>query len=222
MATGLAGTPATVGDLEKLSEILTGPTLEHALRWVTAIHAARSLVANIGRATTRIHGLVAAAKGFTHMDRARELEPVMILQGLRDTVALLEGKAKGKSVRIVLDVPEDLPPVRGYPGEVNQVWMNLIDNAIDAAPPMGLVTISASLEGADIHVSVIDDGGGIPPDIQESIFDPFFTTKPVGEGTGLGLDIARRVVHEHNGEITAHSRPGRTELRVRLPISGAG
>jgi signal transduction histidine kinase len=146
----------------------------------------------------------------------------MIREGLRDTVALLEGKARGKSIALALEVLEDVPPVRGYAGEINQVWMNLIDNAIDAAPERGHVVVKGTLEGADVIVSVIDDGQGIPPEILESIFDPFFTTKSLGEGTGLGLDIARRVVHAHNGEISVNSRPGRTEFLVRLPVGGPG
>lgn len=222
LAGDIASTPVTVSDLNTLASVFSGPALENALRWVTGTLCGQSLVVNIERATTRIHGLVTAAKGFTHMDRAPDLEPVMIREGLRDTVALLEGKARTKSIDLTLDVLEDLPPVRGYAGEVNQVWMNLIDNAIDAAPERGHVTVKGTLEGADVIVIVIDDGQGIPPDIRENIFDPFFTTKSVGEGTGLGLDIARRVVHAHNGEISVDSRPGRTEFRVRLPVAGPG
>jgi signal transduction histidine kinase len=100
--------------------------------------------------------------------------------------------------------------------------MNLLDNAIDAAPERGHITVKGTLEGADVMVRVIDDGQGIPPDIVENIFDPFFTTKSVGEGTGLGLDIARRVIHAHNGDISVDSRPGRTEFVVRLPVGGPG
>jgi signal transduction histidine kinase len=118
-------------------------------------------------------------------------------------------------------VEDDLPPIRGYTSEINQIWMNLIDNAIDASPADGQVTVSARLVGADVIVHVEDNGSGIPPEIKESIFDPFVTTKPVGEGTGLGLDIVRRVVDWHNGEIHVDSEPGRTEFRVRLPIAGA-
>jgi signal transduction histidine kinase len=217
----LARTPAATGDLDALAEQYQGEALEAALRWVTSGLSTRSLVANIERATNRIHALVTAAKGFTHMDRSPGLESVEIGAGLADTVALLEGKARAKSVTIALDVPDDLPPIQGYATEINQVWMNLIDNAIDAAPENGHVTVTGWLEGADVIVTVADDGVGIPDDIRESIFDPFFTTKAVGEGTGLGLDITRRVVHWHNGTITVESRPGHTEFRVLLPIAGA-
>jgi signal transduction histidine kinase len=111
----------------------------------------------------------------------------------------------------------DLPAVHGVSTEINQVWMNLIDNAIDAAPDQGRVTVTAVREGTDVVIRVVDDGPGIPADVQGNIFDPFFTTKDVGEGTGLGLDIVRRIIDWHNGGIDVVSKPGRTEFRVRLP-----
>jgi len=222
LAGELARTPAASGDLEKFAGVVTGAQLEAGLRWIAAHASARSLVVDIERAARRIHTLVTAAKGFTHMDRAPDVERIDLEPGLRDTVALLEGRAKSRGVSIALAIPDDLPPIRGRVVEINQVWMNLIDNAIDAAPEQGHVSIDASLEGAEIIVNVVDDGPGVPPELRESIFDPFFTTKPVGKGTGLGLDIARRVVLWHNGQITLDSRPGRTEFRVRLPLAGPG
>jgi len=213
----LARTPVTDEALDRLARVLKGKTLEAALRWIAGGCAAQSLVVNIERATTRIHGLVAAVKGFTHMDRAPVQEPVDIPKGLADTVAILDGKAGAKSVSITLNLEPDLPAMRGIGAEINQIWMNLIDNAIDAAPIRGHVTVTARHEGADVIVRVEDDGPGIPPDIKESIFEPFFTTKSVGSGTGLGLDIVRRVIDWHNGEIEVDSKPGRTEFRVRFP-----
>jgi signal transduction histidine kinase len=153
------------------------------------------------------------------MDRALVQEPIEILRGLADTVALLDGKARGKSVVMTLSAPPDLPAISGISGEGNQVWLNLIDNAIDAAPPHDHVTVTATKEDANVVVSVLDDGPGIPPEIKERIFDPFFTTKPVGEGTAL--DIVRRIVQWHAGEIEVDSRPGHTEFRVRLPVAGS-
>ena len=220
LAGDLARTPAGTDDLERFAGVVSSAQLEAGLRWIAAHASARSLVIDIERAARRIHTLVTAAKGFTHMDRAPDVERIDLQPGLRDTAALLEGRAKSRGVSIVLNVPEDLPPIRGRVVEINQVWMNLIDNAIDAAPEHGHVEVNASLEGTDVVVSVVDDGPGVPPELRESIFDPFFTTKPVGQGTGLGLDIARRVVLWHNGQITLESRPGRTEFRVRLPLGG--
>jgi signal transduction histidine kinase len=222
LATELAETPAGIADLDALAAIVTGPALDAALRWIAGRAATKRLVANIERATERVHALVKAAKGFTHMDRSPDLEWVDLSRGLSDTIAIIGSKGKERSIAIALELPGDLPSVRGSASEINQVWMNLIDNAIDAAPERGHVSVSARADGGDVLVSVVDDGQGIPPDIQSKIFDPFFTTKPVGSGTGLGLDIARRIVFWHNGEITVDSRPGRTEFVVRLPVAGAG
>lgn len=213
----LARTPITNEALDSLASTLQGAHLDPALRWIAAGYAARSLAFNIERAATRIHTLVTAVKGFTHLDRAPDQGPVDIPAGLVDTVALLDGKARTKSAVITLDIEPGLPPVLGFSAEINQIWMNLIDNAIDAAPVNGHVTVTATHEGPDVVVRVVDNGPGIPPEVKGNIFDPFFTTKAVGEGTGLGLDIVRRVVNWHNGEIEVVSEPGRTEFRISLP-----
>jgi len=217
----LARTPLSIADLQRLADAVPATTLSPALHWIASASAGRALVANIERAATRIHTLVAAAKGFTHMDRAQDLEEVEIPRGITDAAALLEGKARGKSVTIRLRIDNGLPPVRGFAAEINQIWMNLLDNAIDASPSRGEVAVEARLDGSDVVVTVLDAGPGIPAEIKENIFDPFFTTKPIGEGTGLGLDIVRRVILWHNGEITVESIPGRTLFSVRLPIAGA-
>lgn len=217
LAEDLARTPITIEALDRLSGSLKLSDLNVALRWVAAGCAAKSLAVDIERATSRIHTLVSAVKGFTHMDRDTGEGPVDIPAGLRDTVALLAGKARSRSVAISLDVAVDLPPIHGLSAEVNQIWMNLIDNAIDAAPANGLVTVTAGQEDECVVVRVVDNGKGIPPEIKGRIFDPFFTTKAVGEGTGLGLDIVRRVVEWHKGRVEVTSEPGRTEFRVSLP-----
>jgi len=152
------------------------------------------------------------------MDRDPSAGPVDIAAGLRDTVALLAGKARSRSVAIALDLAPSLPTIHGLSAEINQIWMNLIDNAIDAAPANGHVTVSAADAHGCVVVRVVDDGEGIPADIKGKIFDPFFTTKSVGEGTGLGLDIVRRIVEWHKGKIEVTSEPGRTEFRVSLPV----
>jgi signal transduction histidine kinase len=131
---------------------------------------------------------------------------------------VLGAKAQAKAVGMRMRVETDLPPVRGYGGELNQVWANLLDNALDAATERGEVEVSARREGAHVLVRVVDDGPGIPAEIASRVFDPFFTTKPLGQGTGLGLDIVRRLVRHNDGEVELESRPGRTEFRVRLPV----
>jgi signal transduction histidine kinase len=217
IAEDLARIPVATDVLDRLARAVRGTDLDAALHWLTAGCAARLLATNIERAAGRIHALVSAVKGFTHMDRATDHGPVDISTGLVDAVALLEGKARARSVAITLDVGTALPAVLGLHAEINQIWMNLIDNAIDAAPVNGHVTVTARHEDPGVVVRVTDDGPGIPPEIRESIFDPFFTTKPVGQGTGLGLDIVRRIVSWHNGEIEVSSAPHRTEFLVRMP-----
>jgi signal transduction histidine kinase len=163
---------------------------------------------------------VLAIKGFTHMDQALVAEPVDLRQGLGNTVAVLRAKARTKSATVTIDVEDHLPKVRGYIGELNQIWSNLIDNALDAIGDSGRVDISASRAGARVVVRIVDNGGGIAAAARERIFDPFFTTKPVGQGTGLGLDIVRRLVRHNDGDIEVDSEPGRTEFRVFLPVAG--
>jgi signal transduction histidine kinase len=131
---------------------------------------------------------------------------------------VLGSKARAKSVEVRVDLAQELPPVDGYGGELNQVWSNLLDNAIDASPK-GLVRVTAEAERDKVIVRVIDDGPGIPAETLARIFDPFFTTKPVGEGTGLGLDIARRIVLRHRGSIDATVDSTGTTFRVMLPVS---
>jgi signal transduction histidine kinase len=132
---------------------------------------------------------------------------------------MMAHEIKAKSIRVVRADPAELPSVFAHAGELNQVWTNLIDNAIDAMGEGGELRIETAREGEYLVVRIIDDGPGIPPDVLPRIFDPFFTTKPVGEGSGLGLDITHRIVTQHRGRLTVESRPGRTELAVRLPLS---
>jgi signal transduction histidine kinase len=167
----------------------------------------------------RISSLVMAVKGFTHMDQAVVAERMDPENGLRNAVTVLNAKATQKSVTVTMDLEADLPKVFGFAAELNQVWGNLIDNALDAAPVGGYVEVIAKLEGQRVVVRIIDNGPGIPAEVRSRIFDPFFTTKPIGQGTGLGLDIARRLVAHNNGAIDFESQPGRTEFRVSLPIA---
>jgi signal transduction histidine kinase len=137
-------------------------------------------------------------------------------RGVADTLRMLAAKTRAKSVHVSMDIPEDLPRAHAVGAELNQVWMNLIDNALDAVPPGGSVKVSAKRVRDSVVVSVVDDGPGIPPNVKERIWEPFFTTKGVGKGTGLGLDIAKRLLQRHDGAIDVESVPGRTEFQVRL------
>ena len=220
LAAPLAETDVSLGILDELAGALSGDKLRAALRWVAAGCTVRGLARDIERAASRVHALVSAVKGFTYMDHASAPEPVDLAKGLGDTLAVLAAKARGRSVSVTLDVPNDLPRTRGFGGELNQVWANLVDNAIDAVKDGGHVAVTARIEGGKVIVRVTDDGPGIPADVKSRIFDPFFTTKAVGKGTGLGLDIVRRLVDRNDGLIEVDSEPGRTEFRVTLPLAG--
>ncbi len=222
LADALAETAVTVDALDQVAAAVEGPALEAVLRWAASGCAVRLLASEVQEAATRVSGLVLAIKGFTHMDQAPVAEPIELGQGLSNTVAVLRAKARGKSAAVTVTVAPGLPRVMGVVGELNQVWANLIDNALDAIPQGGRVDVVACRDGTRVVVRVVDDGAGIPREIQDRIFDPFFTTKPVGQGTGLGLDIVRRLVRHNEGDIEVESQPGRTEFRVSLPLAGDG
>jgi signal transduction histidine kinase len=194
----------------------SGDAFNAALGWIAACCSTHSLASDIKRAATRIHELVSAVKKFTYMDNLAGPESVDVGAGLGDTLKILASKSKAKSAGISLDVDDDLPRVRATGGELNQVWVNLLDNALDAIDESGRIEVTARRDLDRVVISVVDDGQGIPEDVMPWIFDPFYTTKPPGQGTGLGLEITRRLVRRYHGDIAAESRPGRTEFRVSL------
>ncbi len=215
-AASLADTAITVEGLDVLAGVTEGGALDVALRWIAAGCSAQSLALDIEDAATRIHELVAAVKRFTYMDNLAGPEPLDVAVGLRDTVRVLAAKAKSRASTVDLQTDPHLPRVHATGSELNQVWLNLIDNALDAVPEGGRIEVNARLELGQVVVRVIDDGPGIPADLVPKIFEPFFTTKAPGQGTGLGLDIAQRLVRRYRGDIVVESRPGRTEFRVIL------
>lgn len=208
----------TIEALDALAQALDGAALQRTVDWLVAGCATNQLASEIEIAASRIYKLVAAVKGFTYMDQATMPKPVDVERGLGDTLAVLNGKARGRSLNVSLDVEADLPKVQGFGGELNQVWANLLDNALDVATAQ--VAVTANRHGESVVVRITDDGPGIPREIVDRIFDPFFTTKPVGQGTGLGLDISRRIARKHKGDIVLETRPGRTQFCVTIPISG--
>ena len=198
----------TLDALDRIAEAVSGPPLDAVLRWAAAGCSVRGIASEIQEAAMRISGLVTAIKGFTHMDQATVAEPVDLTSSLGNTVAVLKSKARAKSVAVAVNVEPDLPRVRGFVGELNQIWANLIDNALDAVPDSGRVEVTANRERQRVVVRVVDNGAGIPAEIREHLFEPFFTTKPVGKGTGLGLDIVRRLVSHNDAEIDVETRSG--------------
>lgn len=215
----LADSEITFEVLDRLVDAVGRPALNAAVQWAAAGCAVRNLTSTIQDSAMHISSLIAAIKGFTHMDQANVAEPVDLGPSLSNTVAVLKSKAREKSVDVTLNLEANLPRVSGFASELSQVWGNLIDNALDAVRIGGRVDVFASRENQSVVVRILDDGTGIPAEIRNLIFDPFFTTKPMGQGSGLGLDIARRLVRHNDGAVEFDSQPGRTEFRVRLPIA---
>ena len=219
IADQLAETGVTMEALDPLATALEGESLEAALRSIATGCSVQGLAREMERAAFRISELIASVKGFTYMDQSTASQPVDLGEGLRNTLEMLKAKARAKSVGVNVTIDPELPRIDGFGGELNQIWVNLIDNAIDAVAESGHVEVTATRKENAVVVRIVDDGPGIPQQIRDRIYDPFFTTKPQGEGTGLGLDITRRLVRRHRGDIDFESRPGRTEFIISLPIS---
>ena len=192
-----------------------GAGLSGGVEWLGATLELTGLAEEVGRSVGRISELVRALKEYTYMDRAAYVE-VDVREGLENTLTILGHKLKGAAVE--REYEEDLPKIWAHAGELNQVWTNLIDNAADAVDGQGRILVRAFREGDRVVVQIADDGHGIPREIRNRVFEPFFTTKEIGEGTGLGLDVVRRIVAGHGGDITFDSEPGETRFTVRLPI----
>lgn len=198
---------------------LAGPATDVALRWVAASLTAGRLSAELCESTERMSALVGAVKSYAYMDRGALVE-VDLHEGLETTLTVLSFKLKHTSIALVRDYDRALPKLTVRGSELNQVWTNLLDNAIDALGEQGTITITTRSDGDCAVVEIADDGPGIPEELAGRIFDPFFTTKDVGRGTGLGLATARRIVVErHDGSLTLDSQPGSTVFSVRLPFT---
>ena len=218
----LVGAGLDVYWLEDLSGHLSERgSLGEVLAWLASEITGDELLREIGQASARISELVGAVKSYSHMNNASQKE-VDVNEGLESTLVMLGHKLKKGNVRVTREYEAGLPRLCAHGSELNQVWTNLIDNAIDAVEGDGNVRIRTTREGDRVLVEISDDGPGIPEEIRECIFEPFFTTKDVGKGTGIGLDISHRVVVEElGGEIRVVSRPGDTCFQVRLPVRAA-
>ena len=204
-----------------LDEVATtaGAATGAAVEWVAASLAAEGLVDELHESTRRISDLVSAIKDYTHMDRAAVAE-VDVHDGIDSTLTILGYRLKHGDVTVERSYDRSLPRVTAYGSELNQVWTNLLSNALDALDGRGTITITTRPAGQGLAVEIADDGPGIPAEAQGRVFDPFFTTKPVGEGTGLGLDIVHRIVQGHRGDVSLRSRPEETVFTVTLPPAG--
>jgi signal transduction histidine kinase len=208
--------------LDELLQVTPPPHLEYGLSYPVRAVESNNLLDEITDSVERISGLLASARQYTQMDRA-PLRTVDVHEGLDATLTMLSHKL-GDDVKVLREYDRSIPQIVAYAGELNQVWTNLIDNAIDAmGEPGGTLTVRTRAEGERVVVEIGDTGPGIPPDIRSRVFEPFFTTKDIGKGTGLGLDIAWRiVVGRHGGEMSLESEPGDTRFVVALPLRPSG
>jgi signal transduction histidine kinase len=211
----------TTDDLDMLSKMLRPEDRGAVIQWVNQVLVTERLVSEIQEASRRINSLVGSIKSYTHMDHAPIKQLTDIHTGLQTTLTLLNHKIKHNHVKLVVNFAPDLPKVNIFVGQMNQVWTNLLDNALDAMEGRegNELEVRSQRNREFVLVYIIDNGPGIPDDIQDKIFDPFFTTKPVGKGTGLGLQVVRQIISQHNGKVEVKSVPGRTEFKVCIPIS---
>ncbi len=215
MAPSLVSAGLALADVEAVAAVLPSEAVADGIGWVAGGLAVSGLVDEVRRGAERISILVQAVKDYSFMDRG-PLQEVDVREGLESTLSILQHKLG--NVDIVRDYDPGLPRIAGHGSELNQVWTNLIDNAIDAMAGQGQLSLRATRTGDGVEVEIADNGSGVPLEVQEGIFQPFFTTKRMGAGTGLGLDIAYRiVVNRHGGTIRLASQPGDTRFVVRLP-----
>ena len=215
IAPPLAAAGAGVEWCERAADVL-GDALEPGLEWVASTLSAATLLGEVKESTRRITELVAAVRSYSQMDRG-SIQTIDVTEGIESTLVMLGHKLRD-GVEVIREYGADVPQIDAFAGELNQVWTNLIDNAVDAMDGAGTLQIMTRTDGDRIVVEFTDTGRGMPTEVAARVFEPFYTTKDVGKGTGLGLDIAQRIVAEHHGgTITITSRPGRTTLQVRLP-----
>ena len=220
IAPALAAAGADTGWCDRAAAALPGPALQPGLECVASMFSATALLAEVKESTRRVSELVGAIKSYSQMDRG-SVQHIDVTEGLESTLVML-GYRLRDGITVIREYGAGLPRIQAHAGELNQVWTNLIDNAVDAMDGRGTLRLATRTDGDDsVVVEIIDSGPGMPPKIAARAFEPFFTTKDVGKGTGLGLDIAQRIVVErHGGTIAIDSRPGQTTLRVRLPLRG--
>ena len=219
VAPTLVGLGLARADVEDLAAELRPDRFSAAMAVLASQYQRRNLLGSLSESTDRIVQMIRALKSYTHLDLAPR-QAIDVHEGLDSTLLMLQNRLK-KGIEVRRHYTSDLPLVEAYGGELNQVWTNILDNAIDAMDDRGTIELVTRRDGDHIVVELTDDGPGIPADLVETIFDPFVTTKGVGQGTGLGLNISHNIItRKHGGEITVDSRPGRTTFTIRLPISG--
>ena len=203
-----------VDDLDEIDSIVNIQQSPSLLWWIESTLSLEKLVEEIQEAAGRISELVRSVKSYSHMDRAVTMEAVDVHEGIRSTVMMLKHEFKKKNIKLEKSITENLPKINAFAGELNQVWTNLIVNAIDAMEREGILKIATYTDRHYVCVEITDNGSGIPEDIQTRIFEPFFTTKAMGEGTGMGLDIVKKILDRHEADIFLESVPGKTTFKL--------
>ncbi len=206
-------------DLENIRNDADKEAFTSLLSWIENLLSSQQVIKDLEEASSRISHLVGAIKSHVHMDQTNDLQPTDIHNDIENTLTLLGYKLREKNITVKKTFCENLPSVPAYVGELNQVWTNIIDNAIYAVPKDGELNIETTCDSKNVSIKMIDNGAGIPKEILSRIFDPFFTTKKVGEGTGIGLDLVNRVIKHHNGSIKVNSKPGQTEFTICIPVA---
>lgn len=206
-----------ITDLNKFKEIYPDPLLDPGIKWLCSLFSIFSLLAEINQGTTRISEIVKSLKSYVYLDQA-PMQLIDIHEGLDNTLVMMRSKFK-PNIELTRHYAKDLPEIMAYGSELNQVWTNIIDNAVDAMNGEGKITIKTAQKEAWVIIDIEDSGPGIPEDVQQNLFSPFFTTKPLGKGTGLGLNISYNIILKHNGQIKVTSQPGKTQFSVQLPIN---
>jgi signal transduction histidine kinase len=211
----LAAAGADVDWCERMADAMDGVPLESALEWVASTRSATGLLDEVKESTRRISELINAVRSYSQLDRAA-MQVTVLTEGLESTLVMLAHRTP-EGVAVLREYGTDVPRIQALAAELNQVWTHLITNALDAMDGEGTLRVSTRVDRDTVVVEVADTGPGMSPETKHHAFEPFFTTKGVGKGTGLGLDISRRIVERHRGDISVQSRPGETVFRVRLP-----
>ncbi len=209
----------STSELEIIQRDMGAESFMRVIPWLENLVASQRVIKDLSDASARISTLVTSIKSHVHMDRSDDLQPTDVHKDIENTITLLGFKIREKNIEVVRDFCSSMPEVPAFVGELNQVWTNLIDNAVFAMGKNGRLIITSSCDAKNIMVSITDNGAGISKENLGRIFDPFFSTKKVGEGTGIGLDIVNRIIKHHNGEIKVKSEPGKTEFTVCLPLN---
>lgn len=206
--------------LGQIHELSGEDDFSPVVHWLVSNLVTDAMIDDINDAAERIAGLVGSIKSFSYMDRNNDMQSTNVHEGLQSTLNLLEHRIQKAGHQLLVDFCKDTPTIQGMPGELNQVWMNILSNAVEAlGDTKGEIKVKTMPKGDDVFIHITDNGPGIPEDVKNHIFEPFFTTKGIGEGTGMGLDIVKKIIDKHKGIIRVNSKPGETTFEIILPIN---